>query len=47
MLNCEVNLLELNDENLKCGICHKCDGKSKLDYLFDRDLFNSDDLVIE
>ena len=47
MLSCKVNLSELSDENLKCGTCHKCDGKSKLDYPFDRDLANSDDLVIE
>lgn len=47
MLSCKVNLSELSDEKLKCGTCHKCDGKSKLDYPFDRDLVNSDDLVIE
>lgn len=39
--------MELNDEKLKCGLCHKCDGKSKLDYPFKRDLLNSDDLVKE
>lgn len=47
MLSCKVELSELDDTNLKCGACHKCDGKSKLDYPFERDLKNSDDLVIE
>ncbi len=47
MLSCKVCLSELNDEKLKCGLCHKCDGKSKLDYPFERDLLNSDDLVKE
>lgn len=32
---------------LSCGTCNKCLGKSKLDYPFSRDLFNSDDLVQE
>lgn len=47
MLSCKVCLSELNDEKLKCGLCHKCDGKLKLDYPFERDLLNSDDLVKE
>ena len=47
MLSCKVSLSELDDEKLKCGTCHKCDGKSKLDYPFERDLVNSDDLVTE
>ena len=32
---------------LSCGTCNKCLGKSKLDYPFSRDLFNSDDFVRE
>lgn len=47
MLTCKVDLSELDDTKLSCGECHKCDGKSKLDYPFERDLKNSDDLVIE
>lgn len=47
MLDCKVNLKNLNDGDLECGICCKCTGKSKLDYPFERNLFNSDDLVLE
>lgn len=47
MLNCKVDLKELNDENLKCGTCNKCSGKSKFDYPFERDLLSSDDLVVQ
>lgn len=47
MLSCKISLSELDDEKLKCGTSHKCDRKSKLRYLFEKDLFNSDDLVIE
>lgn len=44
MLSCSVNPKEIP---LLCGSCHKCLGRSKLDYPFTRDLFNSDDLVQE
>lgn len=44
MLSCSVNPKEIT---LSCGSCHKCLGRSKLDYPFPRDLFNSDDLVQE
>ncbi len=47
MLECHVDLKSLDDSNLKCGSCNKCNGNSKLDYPFHRDLLNSDDLVIE
>lgn len=47
MLECEVNLKCLEDKDLECGSCKKCTGKSKLDYPFEKDLLNSDDLVKE
>lgn len=42
MLECNVDLKKIA---LPCGDCNKCLGKSKLDYPFDRDLFDSDDFV--
>ena len=45
MLQCEpVNPHEIP---LTCGACRKCLGKSKLDYPFDRDLYDSDSPVRE
>ena len=42
MLNCHVDPHWISTQ---CGSCNKCLGRSKLDYPFSRDLFNSDDLV--
>lgn len=47
MLECHIDLKRLEDSNLECGLCNKCNGNSKLDYPFHRDLLNPDDLVIE
>lgn len=47
MLSCKVNLRTLDDNNLQCGACRKCAGKSILNYPFARDLRNSEDLVRE
>ena len=44
MLECHVHLKSLDDNNLKCD---SCNGNSKLDYSFHRDLLNTDDLVIQ
>lgn len=47
MLECHVNLQNLDSSNLECGLCNKCKGCSKLNYPFCRDLHNSADLVKE
>lgn len=47
MLECRVDLRTLEDIDLECGNCKKCRGYSKLDYPFEKDLQNSDDLVVE
>jgi hypothetical protein len=47
MLECHIDLKNLDDYNLQCGSCNKCKGNSILNYPFQRDLLNSDDLVKE
>ncbi len=42
MLSCPIDPRYIR---LSCGECLKCGGRSILNYPFDRDLFNSDDLV--
>lgn len=42
MLNCNVIPQHIN---VNCETCQKCSGKSKFDYPFQKDLFNSDGFV--
>ena len=46
MLRClPIDVRLLTAEQLQCGPCQICAARSKLDYPFDRDLKNSDELV--
>lgn len=47
MLDCKVKLSNLTNDDMLCGDCKICAGKSKFDYPFQKDLRNSDDLVLE
>ena len=42
MLTCRIDPKTIP---LQCGVCTKCQARSRLDYPFDKDLANSDDLV--
>lgn len=44
-LHCHIDLKKLTNEQLQCYPCNKCRAKSKLDYPFNRDLKNSNELV--
>lgn len=47
MLRClPIDVRLLTAEQLQCGPCQICAARSKLDYPFDRDLKNSDELVV-
>lgn len=46
MLRClPIEVGSLTSDQLRCGMCRTCTARSKLDYPFDRDLKNSDELV--
>lgn len=47
MLDCKVDLMNLTNEDMLCGDCKICAGKSKFNYPFQKDLSNSDELVVE
>lgn len=47
MLNCKVDPKALKENDVLCGDCKICAGKSRLDYPFEKDLRNSDDFVRE
>jgi len=47
MLRClPIDVRCLTEQQLRCGPCQICAARSRLDYPFDRDLKNSDELVI-
>lgn len=45
MLDCKVNIAKMSEKDMLCGACKVCEGKSKFDYPFEKNLENSDDLV--